>query len=83
MSWVANFFRPEYDLSFQIEMAKAVRAEKVPAGTLLWIGLPFKANTIYEPCFGVYVDPALTLQEAFLLVSTVQYSKSVHYHPLE
>lgn len=58
MSWVANFFRPEYDLSFQIEMAKAVRAEKVPAGTLLWIGLPFKANTIYEPCFGVYVDPA-------------------------
>lgn len=55
---VPTFASPPYDVSFQMEMAKAIEAEKVPAGTLLWIALPLRKNTLYEPCFGVYVDPA-------------------------
>lgn len=52
------FLRPQYDVPFQMEMAKVIGAEKVPAGMLLWISLPFSKNTLYDPCFGVYVDPA-------------------------
>lgn len=57
LSGSPTFLKPKYDVSFQMEMAKAIVAEKVSAGVLLWIALPLRNNTLHEPSFGVYVDP--------------------------
>ena len=47
-------------VTFKTEATNWIRSQQnTPLGTLMWFALPCGKNQYYQPCFGVYADPAL------------------------